>query len=76
VSVEARHAAIIRDLLQEGNFVGNDVVTISSANTSNVATNAAPSGSSLERSKSPSEVVAIANTFLAEGSKLNVSGLV
>ena len=76
VSVEARHAAIIRDLVQEGNFAANDVVTISSANTSNVTTNNSPSGSSLERSKSPAEVVATANMFLAEGSKLDVSGLV
>lgn len=76
VSVEARHAAIIRDLLLEGNFAANDVVTISTANTSSVTTNNAPANSSLERSKSPSEVVSVANTFLAEGSKLNVSGLV
>lgn len=76
VSVEARHAALIRDLVQEGSFAANDVVTISSANTSAVATNNAPANSSLERSKSPNEVVAIANGFLAEGSKLNVSGLV
>lgn len=60
VSVEARHAAIIRDLLQEGNFVGTDVVD----------------SSGLEISKTPTEVVAAANTFLAEGSKLSVSGLV
>jgi hypothetical protein len=58
VSVEARHAAIIRDLVSEGSFVGN-----------------APSGSSLERSMTPTEVVAIANTFLADGSKLDVSGI-
>jgi hypothetical protein len=60
VSVEARHAAIIRDLLMEGNFVGTDVIN----------------SSGLEISKTPTEVVAVANTFLAEGSKLNVSGLV
>jgi hypothetical protein len=75
VSIEARHAAIIRDLVSEGTFVGNDIVTLTSASTSNVTTNTAPSGSSLERSKSPSEVVATANTFLAEGSKLDVSGI-
>ncbi|MDO7845324.1 ferritin-like domain-containing protein [Hymenobacter sp. M29] len=75
VSVEARHAAIIRDLVMEGSFVGNDVVTISSANNSASAGGAGSSGSSQERSKTPSEVVAVANTFLAEGSKLNVSGL-
>jgi hypothetical protein len=62
VSVEARHAAIVRDLLQEATFVGNDILTISE-------------GSSLERSKLPSVVVATANTFLADGSKLDVSGL-
>lgn len=61
VSVEARHAAIIRDLLQEGNFVGSDVVSIATT--------------SLEISKAPSVVVATANTFLAAGSQLNVSGL-
>jgi hypothetical protein len=61
VSVEARHAAVIRDLLSEGSFVGSDVVDIA--------------GNSLEMSKLPSVVVATANTFLRDGSKLNVSGL-
>jgi len=75
VSVEARHAAIIRDLVSENTFVGNDIVTLTSAGTSSVTTNNAPSGSSLERAMSPSEVVAIANTFLADGSKLDVSGI-
>ncbi|QKG57650.1 ferritin-like domain-containing protein [Hymenobacter sp. BRD128] len=75
VSVEARHAAIIRDLVSENTFVGNDILTISSASNSSVATNNSPSGSSLERSMSPSEVVATANTFLADGSKLDVSGI-
>jgi len=75
VSVEARHAAIIRDLNTEGTFVGNDVITLTSANKTTGDTNYAPSGSSLERSMTPSEVVATANTFLAEGSKLDVSGI-
>lgn len=75
VSVEARHAAIIRDLNTEGTFVGNDVITLSSANKTTGDTNYAPSGSSLERSMTPSEVVATANTFLADGSKLDVSGI-
>ncbi|MBJ6143326.1 ferritin-like domain-containing protein [Hymenobacter sp. BT559] len=61
VSIEARHAAIIRDLVKEGDFVGSDIVDIA--------------GNSLEMSKAPSVVVATANTFLADGSKLNVSGL-
>jgi hypothetical protein len=62
VSVEARHAAIIRDLVIEASFVDQDVV--------NITTNG------LEKSKTPAEVVAIANNFLKAGSKLNVSGLV
>ncbi|RZK24400.1 MAG: ferritin-like domain-containing protein [Hymenobacter sp.] len=61
VSVEARHAAIIRDLVTEGSFVGSDIVDIA--------------GNSLEMSKLPSVVVQTANTFLADGSKLDVSGL-
>ena len=75
VSVEARHAAIIRDLLSEGSFVGNDIIILTSAGSSSLATNNGTSGSSLERSRTPSEVVAIANTFLADGSKIDVSGI-
>lgn len=61
VSVEARHAAIIRDLVSEGSFVGSDIVDIS--------------GNSLEMSKLPSVVAPVANMYLASGSKLDVSGL-
>ncbi|RZK32020.1 MAG: ferritin-like domain-containing protein [Hymenobacter sp.] len=61
VSIEARHAAIIRDLVTEGSFVGSDIVDIA--------------GNSLEMSKLPSVVVATANMYLADGSKLDVSGL-
>jgi len=74
-SVEARHASLIRDLVSEGTFVGNDVLTITTAGTSSVAANNGPAGSSLERALSPAEVVAIANNFLAPGSKLDVSGI-
>ena len=74
-SVEARHAALIRDFVSENTFVGNDVVTISTAGTSSVAANNGPAGSSLERALSPTEVVAVANTYLAIGSKLDVSGI-
>jgi hypothetical protein len=62
VSVEARHAAIVRDLVAEGSFVGSDVVAVTSTG--------------LELSKNPADVVAVANNFLAAGSKLDVSGLV
>lgn len=60
VSVEARHAALIRDLLQDGTFVGPDVVDLNTG---------------LEKSKTPSEVAAIANTYLMQGSKIDVSSL-
>ena len=62
VSVEARHAALIRDLISEGSFVDSDVVTVATTG--------------LEISKSPTDVAAMANNFLKDGSKLNVSGLV
>ena len=75
VSVEARHAAIIRDLLIEGNFAGNDVMTITSANSSASAGGVAAANTSMERSMTPTEVTSAANTFLAEGSKLDASGL-
>ena len=75
VSVEARHAAIIRDLISENTFVGNDVATLTTAGSSTVPTNNSPAGASLERALSPTEVVALANTYLAAGSKLDVSGI-
>ena len=62
VSVEARHAALIRDLLTPNSFVANDVVTLAE-------------GTSLERPQSPSQVAATFNTFLAPGSTLDVTGL-
>ena len=70
VSVEARHAALIRDLVQEGKFIDSDVVNLSGA-----TVNGGLSPISTELSKLPSVVVQTANTFLAEGSKLDVSGL-
>lgn len=59
VSVEARHAAIIRDLIAEASFVDSDVVAIGSTG--------------LELSKTPAQVVMTANMYLKEGSKLDVS---
>ena len=73
VSVEARHAALIRDLVKEGNFVGPDVINLGSAST--MGDNGGLSPLSTEYSKLPSVVVATANNYLAEGSKLDVSGL-
>lgn len=61
VSVEARHAALIRDLVAEASFVDADVVRINE--------------NGLEISKEPSVVVTAANNFLKAGSKLDVSGI-
>jgi hypothetical protein len=72
VSVEARHAALIRDLISYNSFVGP-------VNGSTVTSNAVidPSLTSAtarqEQSKLPSVVLATANTFLADGSKLSAS---
>jgi rubrerythrin len=73
VSVEARHAALIRDLMNYNTFVDSDVVDLFVP-----TAGAAPgvgSGSGLEKSKKPSVVIATANQFLQAGSKLDVSGL-
>jgi len=59
VSVEARHAALIRDLIQNGSFVDSTVVN----------------SSGLEIHKSPSDVASAANAYLKTGSKLNVSDI-
>ncbi len=48
VSVEARHAAAVRDLLQYGDFASSDVVD----------------GMGLDVSRKPSEVLAIAGTYI------------
>ncbi|WP_324675892.1 ferritin-like domain-containing protein [Hymenobacter sp. GOD-10R] len=63
VSVEARHAALIRDLITFNSFVGDDVVDFSLT-------------SRQEKSKLPAEVLATANNFLAAGSKLSANSLV
>ncbi len=48
VSVEARHAALIRDRISNGSFVGSDVID----------------ANGLEMSKTPSQVLAVAGAFL------------
>ena len=50
VSVEARHAALIRDLISNGSFADNTIID----------------SNGLEMSKSPSEVLAIAGTFIKD----------
>ena len=75
VSVEARHAGLIRDLISYNSFVGP---VSGSTVTSNAVID--PSTTSLtarqEQSKLPAVVLATANTFLAEGSKISASSLV
>lgn len=50
VSVEARHAALIRDLISNGTFVTDEIV---------------PPSNAVEISRSPTQVLAIAGAFLA-----------
>ncbi|MDB5192215.1 MAG: Tat (twin-arginine translocation) pathway signal sequence containing protein [Segetibacter sp.] len=49
VSVEARHAALIRDLISNGSFVGTDVVNPANG---------------IEYARTPNEVLAIAGTYI------------
>jgi hypothetical protein len=74
VSVEARHAALIRDIIGFNAFVAADVVELYVP----VATGGigAGTGSGLERTLRPFQVVNVVNQYLAEGSKLGVSQLV
>ena len=60
VSVEARHSALIRDLIQNGTFVDGTIV--------NLATGT-------EMSKTPTEVAGLVAPFLKDGSKISVSNL-
>lgn len=62
VSVKARHAALIRDLLTPNSFAADDVIMLTE-------------GTSLERAQTPAQVAATANNFLATGSKINVVNL-
>jgi len=62
VSVEARHSALLRDFLFEGSFADNDVLTRAE-------------GTSLERPRTPADVATAVNGYLADGSKLDVSGI-
>ncbi|MBX0289042.1 ferritin-like domain-containing protein [Hymenobacter sp. HSC-4F20] len=72
VSVEARHAALIRDLRQYNSFVASDVVDVFTP-TSATSAPGAGSGTGKEKSKRPQEVLATANQFLKSGSKLSAT---
>lgn len=72
VSVEARHAALIRDLISYGSFVGP---TSGSTVTSNAVIDPSLTSATArqEQSKLPSVVLATANTFLSSGSKVSAT---
>ncbi len=57
VSVEARHAALIRDLISNGTFAASDVID----------------ANGLDKSRTPSEVLSIADPFIV--TKINASNL-
>lgn len=59
VSVEARHAATIRDLISYGSFADSTVLT----------------STALDTSRTPGQVLVIANTYLAAGSKITANSL-
>ena len=82
VSVEARHSALIRDLVKYNSFVDNTVVnlftqTAGSAPGTGAAASAQDSqgngnpGPGQERSKRPSQILQSVNNFLQLGSKLS-----
>lgn len=86
VSVEARHAAIIRDLNTEGSFVNTEVVVTANSTQMNTFQPVPPStttttvtsiinATGLERSRTPQSVVDVVNLYLKLGSKLVTTGL-
>ncbi|RZJ58059.1 MAG: ferritin-like domain-containing protein [Hymenobacter sp.] len=87
VSVEARHAALIRDIITYNNFVASDVVnTFTPTITAGAAYTGAGTPSLTpgngnpvaggERSRKPQDVLNSVNNFLAEGSKLSATSYV
>jgi hypothetical protein len=87
VSVEARHAALIRDLRNYNKFVDSDVVNTftptipttgvySGEGTPNTTANTQGNGNpgpGQERSKRPPQILQAVNNFLADGSKLSAN---
>jgi hypothetical protein len=88
VSVEARHAALIRDLRNYGSFVDSTVVNTftpsapatagvyAGEGTANTPTNTQGNGNpgpGQERSKRPPLILQAVNSFLADGSKLSAN---
>lgn len=69
VSVEARHAALIRDMITYNSFVGIQSGTTFTSDILDPTTR-------MEIAKTPAQVLAVANTFLVEGSKISANSLV
>ncbi|OUJ75311.1 ferritin-like domain-containing protein [Hymenobacter crusticola] len=65
VSVEARHAALVRDLLSFNSFITEDIVDFSTTSAT----------ARQEKSKTPAQVLESANLYLASGSKLSANSL-
>ncbi|MDB5270649.1 MAG: hypothetical protein JWP58_3689 [Hymenobacter sp.] len=80
VSVEARHAALIREMIGVNTFVANDVVDLATSSTNNLSGTGSVTGNvtgtGMERSKRPAAVLATANNFLAAGSKISANSFV
>lgn len=74
VSVEARHAALIRDIRQYNSFVAGDVVDLFTPAQGATAPGNG-NGTGQERSKTPQEVLVVANQFLKAGSRLSANNL-
>jgi len=70
VSVEARHAALIRDIRSYNTFVDGDVVDLFTP-TSATSPPGTGTGTGKEKSKKPAEVLEAANQYLKDGSKLS-----
>ncbi|WP_157541598.1 ferritin-like domain-containing protein [Hymenobacter aerophilus] len=74
VSVEARHAALIRDLINYNTFVASDVVDLFTP-TSGTSAPGVGTGTGKEKSMKPTDVVNMANKFLKDGSKISASNI-
>jgi hypothetical protein len=78
VSVEARHAGLIRDLIVLNSFEGDISAGFTPETLKNDVIDPSLTSATArqERSKLPAQVLAVANTFLAAGSKLTANSLV
>ncbi|MBD2767093.1 ferritin-like domain-containing protein [Hymenobacter sp. BT664] len=78
VSVEARHASLIRDLIRPNSFMGDISAgfTPDTLGEDVIDRSVTSRTARQEKSKLPAQVLAIANTFLAADSKVSANSLV